>query len=88
MTITNPPSAISTQQAAHTERMRIVTYNMDLLLPGVYLWLGFIVIRLGGHQPDDSPHRYSGMINSRYGIAVVLPGYKIFTSYKGSYDPR
>ena len=88
MTITTPQSAASIAQEAHAEKMRTIAYNMDLLFPGVYLWLGPIAIRLGGHEPDDSPHRYPGTIDSRYGIAIVLPGYRILTSYKGSYDPR
>ena len=88
MTITTPQSAASTEKEVHTEKMRTIAYNMDMLFPGVYLWLGSIVIKLGGHKPDDSPHRYPGAIDSRYGIAIVLPGYRILTSYKGSYDPR
>jgi hypothetical protein len=69
------------------EKMRTIAYNMDLLLPGVYLWLGSVVLKLGGREPDDVPHRYPGTVNSRYGIAIVVPGAGILTSYKGSYDP-
>ena len=68
------------------EAMREIAYSMDLLIPGLYLWLPGIYIRIGGAVPDDQPYRYPGKIHSKIGIALVLPGYKIFTSYQGTYD--
>ncbi len=68
------------------EQMRAVAYSMDTLAPGFYLWIFGFPLRLGGTTPDDSPYRYPGTINSRFGVAVVLPGYRIFTTYSGSYD--
>ncbi len=70
------------------EKKRAIAYSMDTLIPGFYLWLGSFSIRLFGTEPDDTPYKYPGMVNSKYGIAVVFPGYHIFTTYKDSYDPR
>ncbi|BBD63441.1 hypothetical protein NIES2109_62910 (plasmid) [Nostoc sp. HK-01] len=71
------------------ERMRAIAYSMDLLIPGLYLWLpGGFNLRLGGDVPDDEPYRYPGFIHSNAGFALVLPGYKILTTYQGSYDPK
>jgi len=70
------------------EEMRAITYSMDLLIPGLYIWVFGFNFRIGGETPDDSPYRYPGKINSPVGIALVLPGYKIFTTYQGSYDPQ
>ncbi|OBQ28612.1 MAG: hypothetical protein AN483_14720 [Aphanizomenon flos-aquae MDT14a] len=70
------------------EAVRQIAYSMDLLIPGFYLWLPGINIRFGGAIPDDQPYKYPGTIHSNVGIALVLPGYKIFTTYQGSYDPQ
>jgi hypothetical protein len=69
------------------ESLRAIAHSMDLLLPGFYAWIGNIRIRIGGAKPDDSPYRYPGTIHSPAGIALVLPGYRIFTTYQGTYDP-
>jgi hypothetical protein len=71
-----------------SDSKRSIAYSMDLLIPGLYVWLGDYTLRCFGAQPDDKPYKYPGMLNSRYGIALVLPGYRIFTTYRGSYDPR
>jgi hypothetical protein len=68
--------------SAHTERIRAIAYSMDTLVPGFYLWFGPFTIRLGGCAPDDQPYSYPGTLHSRYGLAVILPGYHIFTTYK------
>jgi len=73
---------------AKEEGMRAIAYSMDLLIPGLYIWLLGFPIRIGGEAPDDSPYKYPGKMNSLTGIALVLPGYKIYTTYKGSYDPQ
>jgi hypothetical protein len=70
------------------QKKRAIAYSMDSLIPGLYIWLGNVVLQFGGETPDDQPYRYPGVINSSYGIAVVLPGYRIFTAYQQSYDPR
>jgi hypothetical protein len=70
------------------EKKRAIAYSMDTLIPGLYLWWGNFSVRLFGEEPDDSPYKYPGTLNSRFGIALVFPGYRIFTTYKSSYDPR
>lgn len=67
-------------------QLRAITYSMDLLIPGLYFWSPYFNIRIGGSVPDDDPYKYPGIIHSSMGIALVLPGYKIFTTYQGSYD--
>jgi hypothetical protein len=71
-----------------SERKREIAYSMDLLIPGLYIWMGNYTLRLFGEKPDDAPYKYPGILNSRNGIALVLPGYRIFTTYHQSYDPR
>jgi hypothetical protein len=75
-------------QSGSEARKREIAYCMDLLIPGLYIWIGSFTIRLFGEQPDDQPYKYPGQLNNNYGIALILPGYHIFTTYKDSYDPR
>ncbi|WP_414752564.1 hypothetical protein [Anabaena sp. CCY 9910] len=70
------------------EQMRAITYSMDLLIPGLYIWLPAFSVRIGGSVPDDHPYKYPGIIHSDTGIALVLPGYRIFSTYQGNYDPK
>ncbi|MBE9256170.1 MULTISPECIES: hypothetical protein [Aphanizomenonaceae] len=87
LNITNTKLSFSGNNAlSENEAMREIAYSMDLLIPGLYLWLPGILMRIGGDVPDDQPYKYPGKIHSRIGIALVLPGYKIFTSYQGTYD--
>lgn len=67
-----------------SERKAIV-YSMDALIPGLYIWLGRWTLRLGGALAEDT---YSGTLHHAVGIAIVLPGYRIYSTYQGSYDPR
>jgi hypothetical protein len=62
-----------------------MVYSMDALVPGLYVWLGNWTLRLGGSAPEEN---YRGMVHRAIGVAVVLPGYRIFSTYQGSYDPR
>ena len=71
-----------------SESLRSIAYSMDLLIPGLYLWLGNFVLKIGGAKPGNKPYRYSGTIHSPVGIALVLPGYRIFSTYSDTYDPR
>ena len=57
---------------------------MDALIPGIYLWWGAGQIRIGGSQPEPN---YTGTIHDTCGAAIVLPGYRIYSTYQGSYDP-
>ncbi|NER33509.1 MAG: hypothetical protein F6J93_05490 [Oscillatoria sp. SIO1A7] len=63
---------------------RAIAYSMDALVPGLYVWFGSIRIRLGGCEAEDT---YPGLVHSFAGVALVLPGYHIYTTYQGSYDP-
>jgi hypothetical protein len=49
----------------------------------LYIWLGPLKLRIGGSKPEES---YPGTIHSCAGIALVLPGYKIWSTYQGDYD--
>jgi hypothetical protein len=74
------------KQVKLQENIRAIAYSMDLLIPGFYFWCPYFTIRIGGAIPDDNPYKYPGKIHSSIGIGIVLPGYKIFTTYQGSYD--
>jgi hypothetical protein len=67
------------------DAMKAITYSMDALVPGLYIWFGSLKLRLGGSEAEEG---YSGTIHSSAGMALVLPGYRIYTTYQGSYDPR
>jgi hypothetical protein len=69
------------------EGLRSIAFSMDTLIPGLYIWFGSFTLRLGGSTPDDEPYRYPGMIHDFAGIGFVLPGYQIWSTYKGGYDP-
>jgi hypothetical protein len=73
--------AKAAKSSAHAERIRAIAYSMDTLVPGLYAWFGPFSIRLGGCTPDDQPYPYPGTLHSRYGLALVLPEYRIFTTY-------
>ncbi len=62
---------------------KAIAYSTDALIPGFYLWLGSFLFRIGGSEAEDS---YPGIIHSKYGAALVLPGYHIWSTYQGSYD--
>lgn len=66
------------------DQLRAIAYSMDTLIPGLYIWLGAIKFRIGGSLPEEN---YPGTIHSPMGIALVLPGYRIYSTYQGSYDP-
>jgi hypothetical protein len=64
------------------ERLGMI-YSMDALVPGFYIWVGRWTFCLGGSEAEEN---YSGMIHRPIGVAIVLPGYRIFSTYHGSYD--
>lgn len=66
-------------------KLKAIAYSMDVLIPGLYIWFGSFCFRLGGSEAEES---YPGIIHSFAGLGLVLPGYQIFTTYQGSYDPR
>jgi len=69
---------------ASQDKLQAIAYSMDALVPGFYLWAGPLKLRLGGCKPEPN---YPGTIHASAGIGIVLPGYRIFTTYRGSYDP-
>ncbi|MUH00484.1 hypothetical protein F7734_52745 [Scytonema sp. UIC 10036] len=91
LNLTKPNFVLQIKKIAppkENEQMRAISYSMDLLIPGSYIWFPGFSIRIGGSIPDDLPYKYPRKIHSPIGIALVLPGYKIFTAYQGTYDPR
>lgn len=66
------------------KQLKAITYSMDALIPGFYLWFGSLRIRIGGSEAENT---YTGTIHSFAGMALVFPGYRIFSTYQGSYDP-
>ncbi len=76
---------VSARQSTQVDRLRAIAYSMDTLLPGLCLWMPWLNWRIGGSAAEAT---YPGMVHSNFGIALVLPGYRIFTTYRDSYDPR
>lgn len=72
-------------QVDSQDRTSATAYSMDALIPGLYIWLGPLNLRIGGSLPEE---KYPGTVHSRVGVALVLPGYRIWSTYQGSYDPR
>jgi hypothetical protein len=66
------------------DKFKAIAYSMDALIPGFYCWLGPLKIRIGGSEAEEN---YPGIIHSFAGVGLVLPGYHIYTTYQGSYDP-
>ncbi|NJK76605.1 MAG: hypothetical protein HC849_06410 [Oscillatoriales cyanobacterium RU_3_3] len=85
MSIYEPEKSESLKPIHPSDRqMRAIAYSLDTLIPGLYIWLGSLKIRIGGSESEES---YPGTIHSPIGIALVLPGYRIYSTYQGSYDP-
>ncbi|BAC91841.1 hypothetical protein [Gloeobacter violaceus] len=62
---------------------RAIAYSMDALLPGLYVWAGPFHVRIGGSIAEPN---YPGTVKSWFGAGIVLPGYRIFTTYRGDFD--
>ena len=85
MSISKPEKQESLKPINPTDlQMRAIAYSLDTLIPGFYIWLGALKIRIGGSEPEEN---YPGTIHSPIGIALVFPGYRIYSTYQGSYDP-
>jgi len=69
-------------RSSSIERKREIAFSLDLLLPGFYAWMPWLSWYLGGNIPDDKSYRYSGKIQTSWGAAIVLPGYKILKTDK------
>jgi hypothetical protein len=79
-----PTDSTPTRSPAVNESRRAIAYSVDASVPGVYFWLGNITLRIGGSSAETD---YPGTIHSFAGAALVLPGYRIYSTYHGSYDP-
>jgi hypothetical protein len=66
------------------EKLKAIASMLCALIPGFYTWFSSLRIRLGG---SDAEETYPGTIHSFAGMAIVLPGYRIFSSYQGEYAP-
>jgi hypothetical protein len=75
----------SMQPSMNDSTLRAIAYSMDTLIPGFYLWCGKFKIRIGGSLPEPT---YPGVIHSLIGVTLILPGYRIYTTYQDTYDPR
>lgn len=71
-------------QVDFSARIRVIAYSMDVLIPGLYIWLSPLKLCIGGSLPEEN---YPGTIHSSSGAALVLPGYRIWSTYQGTYDP-
>ena len=74
-----------TRGNSQTDALRAIAYSLDALIPGFYIWIGLVKLRIGSSQPEEN---YSGVIHSNIGCEIVLPGYRIYSTYQDSYDPR
>lgn len=55
-------------------KLRSLTYGLDILLPGFYFWCGDFVIQIGGGEVDDDPY-YPFVVPIFIGFGFVLPNY-------------
>jgi hypothetical protein len=54
MSITTPIKSNKNDRSASNESKRSIAYSMDLLIPGLYIWLGSFTIRLFGSVDNNS----------------------------------
>lgn len=80
-----PIAAMDKPLRAQASLHGMFAYSMDALIPGFYLWLGAFKLRIGGSLLEAT---YPGTLHSFAGISLVLPGYRIYTTYHGSYAPQ
>lgn len=84
MSTPNLDAALKSEEAT-CPKLSAIAYSLDCLIPGLYVWLGPLQLHIGGSLPEPN---YPGTIHSNAGVALVLPGYRIYSTYEGSYDPR
>lgn len=58
-----------------SNRLRSLTYSLDIQIPGFYFWCGNFVIQLGGTEVDDEPVYYPFVVPTLVGFGFVLPNY-------------
>lgn len=63
---------------------RELCYNIDLLLPGIYIWFNNKYFRFGGYKVSKDYPDFS--IKTKYGIAVIINEEINFISNTGILD--
>ena len=56
------------------DKLRSLTYSLDILSPGFYFWWGNFVLQMGGGEVDDDPY-YPFVVPTFIGFGFVLPNY-------------
>jgi hypothetical protein len=58
-----------------SDRLRSLTYSLDIQIPGFYFWCGNFVVQFGGTEVDDEPFYYPFVVPTVIGFGSVLPNY-------------
>jgi hypothetical protein len=58
-----------------SDKLRSLTYSLDIQMVGVYFWCGNFVIQFGGTEVDDEPFYYPFVVPTFIGFGFVLPNY-------------
>ena len=66
------------------EELKAIAFSMDALIPEFYAWFGSIRIRIGGSEAEET---HPGTIRSFAARGLILPGYRIFSTYQEDYEP-
>lgn len=85
MTMNDSTNSGKSTSAAVDDYHWAIAYSLDALIPRLYFWYGAIRIRIGGSSAEST---YSGTLHSSIRVALVLPGDRIYSTYRGSYDLR
>ncbi len=56
-----------------SDKLRSLTYSLDIQMAGLYFWCGNLVIQLGGTEVDDEPFYYPFVVPTFVGFGFVLP---------------
>ena len=65
------------------KELSAIAYSIEALIPDFYAWFCSLRFRIG---VSDAEETYLSMIYSFASVALVLPGYRIFSTYQGEYD--
>ena len=65
-----------------SDKLRSLTYSLDIQMAGLYFWCGNFVIQLGGTEVDDEPFYYPFVVPTFVGFGFVLPnGFSWHTTF-------
>lgn len=62
----------SVKSNERTDKLRSLTYSLDILMTGFYFWCGNFVFQIGGSEVDDDPY-YPFVVPTSIGFGFVLP---------------